>query len=148
MSVSLIWFPIIKNLIEAEIKPGSRLYVSWDRTQWKQNHLFMAAVIWQKRAWPIYWQFLSKQGSTNLVQQQALLRPVLKLLSSYEIVVIGDREFRSVQLAQWLDERGVYFALRQKHNTYIQIETQQYKPLNTLGIGTRSETRHQVSKSN
>ena len=28
LSVSLIWFPIIKNLIEAEIKPGSRLYVS------------------------------------------------------------------------------------------------------------------------
>ena len=94
----------------------------------------MAAVIWQKRAWPIYWQFLSKQESTNLVQQQALLRPVFKLLSSYEIVVIRDRGFRSVRLAQWLDERGVYFALRQKHNTYIQIETQQYNSLNTLGL--------------
>lgn len=27
LSVALIWFPIIKNLIEAKIKPGSRLYV-------------------------------------------------------------------------------------------------------------------------
>ncbi|PSP17716.1 MAG: hypothetical protein BRC52_13150 [Cyanobacteria bacterium SW_5_48_44] len=28
LSVALIWFPIIKNLIEAKIKLGSRLYVS------------------------------------------------------------------------------------------------------------------------
>lgn len=64
--------------------------VAIDRTQGKENNLFMASVIWEKRAMPIYWQFLDKQGSSNLAEQQALLRPVLRLLRGYEIVVIGD----------------------------------------------------------
>jgi len=55
-----------------------------------------------------------KRGSSNLTEQKALLSPVLRLLKGYEVIVLGDREFRSVRLAQWLDVQGVYFALRQK----------------------------------
>ncbi|MEW5861840.1 MAG: hypothetical protein AB1861_31420 [Cyanobacteriota bacterium] len=51
--------------------------------------MFVVSIIWEKRAWPIYWQFLAHTGSSNLAQQQALLRPVCRLLKGYEIVVIG-----------------------------------------------------------
>jgi len=59
---------------------------------------------------------------------------VLRLLRSYEIVVIGDREFRSVELANWLQQRNVYFAFRQKQDNYIQRPGQDYQPLHSLGL--------------
>jgi hypothetical protein len=96
--------------------------------------LFVVSVIWDKRAWPIYWQFLSHTGSSKLAQQQALLRPVFRLLKGYEIVVIGDREFRSVELAYWLKQKKVYFALRQKQGSYIKLRGQEYQKLNELGL--------------
>jgi hypothetical protein len=91
LSIPLLWFPLIKCILLTQIPPGNRVIVALDRTQWKQNNLFVVSVIWDKRAWPIYWQFLSHTGSSKLAQQQALLRPVFRLLKGYEIVVIGDR---------------------------------------------------------
>jgi hypothetical protein len=119
LSIPLLWFPLIKCILLTQIQPGTQVIVALDRTQWKENNLFVVSVIWHKRAWPIYWQFLEHQGSSNLAQQQALLRPVLRLLKAYEVVVVGDREFRSVELAYWLKRKKVYFALRQKQGNYI-----------------------------
>ena len=79
-------------------------------------------------------QFLDKRGSSNLAEQKALLRPVLRLLKGYEVVVLGDREFRSIELANWLEERDVYFALRQKQSTYIKQEGQDYQLLSSIGL--------------
>lgn len=134
LSLPLLWFPLIKCILRTHVKKASRLIVAIDRTQWKQNNLFMASVIWEKRAWPLYWQFLDKQGSSNLAEQKALLRPVLRLLKSYEVIVLGDREFRSIELANWLDQNDAYFALRQKQGTYIQQEGQNYQRLDSLGL--------------
>lgn len=134
LSLPLLWFPLVKCILRTHIKKNSRVIVAIDRTQWKRNNLFMASVIWEKRAIPIYWQFLNKQGSSNLAQQKALLRPVFRLLKAYEVVVVGDREFRSVELANWLQEKNVYFALRQKQGNYIQFEGQDYQQLTSIGL--------------
>jgi len=134
LSIPLLWFPLIKSILLTQIRPGTQIIVPLDRTQWKQNNLFVVSVILDKRAWPIYWQFLSHTGSSNLAQQQALLRPVLRLLKNYEIVVVGDREFRSVELAHWLKQKKVYFALRQKQGSYIKPRGQEYKKLSELGL--------------
>ncbi|HEY9830465.1 MAG TPA: IS4 family transposase [Stenomitos sp.] len=134
LSIPLLWFPLIKCILLTQISPTNRVIVALDRTQWKQNNLFVVSVIWDKRAWPIYWQFLSHTGSSNLAQQQALLRPVFRLLKGYEIVVIGDREFRSVELAYWLKQKKVYFALRLKQGSYIKLRGQEYQKLNELGL--------------
>ena len=134
LSIPLLWFPLIKSILFNQIPPDTRMIVALDRTQWKENNLFVVSVIWNKRAWPIYWQFLSHKGCSNLAQQQALLRPVFRLLKGYEIVVIGDREFRSVELAYWLKQKKVYFALRQKQGSYIQLKGQEYQKLSELGL--------------
>jgi hypothetical protein len=134
LSIPLLWFPLIKCILLTQIQPGTQVIVALDRTQWKENNLFVVSVIWHKRAWPIYWQFLEHQGSSNLAQQQALLRPVLRLLKAYEVVVVGDREFRSVELAYWLKRKKVYFALRQKQGNYIKLKGQDYQKLNELGL--------------
>ena len=39
---------------------------------------------------PIYWLLLSKKGSSNFYEQVATIRPVLRLLKEYKLVVIGD----------------------------------------------------------
>ena len=134
LSIPLLWFPLIKRIILTQIPPGTRVIIALDRTQWRSNNLFVVSIIWDKRAWPIYWQFLSHKGSSNLAQQQALLRPVLRLLKGYELVVIGDREIRSVELAYWLKKKKVYFALRLKQGSYIQLKGQEYQKLNELGL--------------
>ncbi len=67
-SVVLIWLPIIKGIIRTQMKIGNQLILTVDRTQWRTNNLLMVSVIWSKRAWPVYWQFIPKKGSSNLDQ--------------------------------------------------------------------------------
>ena len=62
---------------------------------------------------------LAKHGCSNLLEQKALIRPVLQLFKGYRILVLGDREFHSIKLANWLHSKKVAFVLRQKHTTYI-----------------------------
>jgi hypothetical protein len=134
LSVPIIWFPIIEAIIKLKFNLGERLYLAIDRTQWKDLNLFLVALIIDRRGIPIYWQFLDKRGSSNLVEQQALLRPVLKLLKKYELVIVGDREFHSVTLAAWLNQKKVYFVFRQKKDTNIKFPRKAYQQLNTLGL--------------
>jgi uncharacterized membrane protein len=67
-SLSLLWFPLIKKIISTQFKKGNRLIITIDRTQWKNNNISMASVIWKKRALPIYWLLLSKKGSSNFYE--------------------------------------------------------------------------------
>lgn len=134
LSVPLLWFPLIKYILKTQIPLKSRVVVPLDRTQWKTNNLLMVSVIWKKRAFPLYWQFLQKAGSSNLYEQIAVIRPVIKLLKGYEVVIIGDREFRSVELAYWLKTKKVKFALRQKQDTYIRQQSDNFKLLSELGL--------------
>jgi Transposase DDE domain len=132
LSIPLIWFPIIEAVIKVKIQSGKRLYLAIDRTQWKDKNLFLVAVIYKRHGLPIYWQFLEKRGASNLAEQKALLRPVFKLLKSYELVILGDREFHSVELAQWLLSQKVFYVFRQKKDTFIKLKRQPYQQLNSF----------------
>lgn len=68
LSIPLLWFPLIRSIILTQIQPGTQVIVPLDRTQWKQNNLFVVSIIWDKRAWPIYWQFMEHSGSSNLAR--------------------------------------------------------------------------------
>lgn len=130
LDISLIWLPIIKVIIDniqsnprnkARTKKGSKqvLYLAIDRTQWAENNVFVVAAILNKRAIPIYWIMLDKKGCSNLEEQQQLIRPAVALLSNYQIVLLGDREFRGVHLAAWLTQLKIKYVFRIKGDTYI-----------------------------
>ena len=130
LDISLIWLPIVKVIIDniqsnpktkARTKKDSKqvLYLAIDRTQWAENNVFVVAAILNKRAIPIYWIMLDKKGCSNLEEQQQLIRPALTLLSNYQIVLLGDREFRGVHLAAWLTQLKVKYVFRIKGDTYI-----------------------------
>ena len=104
----------------------------------------MVSVIWKKRALPVYWLLLSKKGSSNFYEQMATIRPVLRLLKEYELVVIGDREYRSTALASWLIKKKISFVLRLNKNTLIKPRYRKYQALSTLNI--RPGVRAKYSK--
>ena len=69
-----------------------------------------------------------------MYEQVATIRPVLKLLKDYKLVVIGDREYRSTALALWLTKKKIDFILRLNKNTKIKPRYKKYQSLNSLDI--------------
>ncbi len=152
LSAKLLWFPIIQQILKQEFRPHTSnrkqrrrsqklklihqgyLLLILDRTQWQNRNLMVLSLAWGHHAIPVYWQLLPKRGNSSLAEQKKVIAPVLRLLRSYPVLVLGDREFHSVQLANWLEERKVDFALRQKKGTCLQDDDAVYRPLKDLGV--------------
>jgi hypothetical protein len=134
LTVEKIWFPIIKEWLEKYFTHGKIIYIAIDRTNWSCINLFMISVIWDKRAFPIYFELLPKLGSSNISEQQNLLAKVIPLFKDYKVCVLGDREFCSVKLAKYLQYLGVYFCLRLKKNEFVEYEKDIWIELNNLGL--------------
>lgn len=153
LSVKLLWFPLLKYWIRQvqtghgfnrdqrcqlrKLKHHKHGYwiVAIDRTQWKGRNVFMVSLVWGTHALPVYWEVLKQAGNSDLNTQKRLLKSVLPLFKHYRVLVLGDREFHSPKLAQWLDQRGVSFALRQKKDFHFQEAKQEdYQVLKDLGF--------------
>jgi hypothetical protein len=116
------------------VEANDTVYLVIDRTSWGVINILMVSIVYDHRAWPVYWRFLEKKGNSNLSEQQEVLSQSLALLSEYIIVVLGDREFCSPKLGNWLSKRGAYFCLRQKCNTKIPKSNGFYQELRDLGL--------------
>lgn len=112
LTISLVWFAIVKYLLHSYFTNSKELLIVIDRTQWRDLNLLMVSLVWNSRAIPLNWQFLPDKGNSNFNQQQALFTTVLALLKNYKVTVLGDREFCSVELGQWLDNQGLAICLR------------------------------------
>jgi Transposase DDE domain len=135
LNIKLLWFPLLKQWVKkSKYCQGKKLIIAMDRTQWRSENIFMVSLIEDKRAIPIYWEILSKRGCSNLPEQQALISPLLRLFKGYQLLLLGDREFHSVRLANWLHSKKINFVLRQKQGTYIRHQNQPYQRLETLGL--------------
>jgi hypothetical protein len=132
---SLLW-PIITYWLENSVPKKSKqeLYLAIDRSQWKNINLLMVSVIWSKRAIPLAWRLLPHLGNSNQEEQESVLSSVLRRFNDYQIVVLGDREFCSLDLATWLQARNVGFCLRLKKATCLEVENQIWQRLDELPI--------------
>lgn len=129
-----IWFPILSVWLALNFPESKELHLAIDRTQWTGVNLLVVSLIYQKRAIPVYCEMLPKQGSSNLAEQQRVLSLVFPLFKKYKIILLGDREFCSVGLAQWLREQpNTYFCLRLRKNEYIEIEPNIWIQLKEIG---------------
>lgn len=115
-----VWFPIAKQWIKRQIPREQTLQIVLDRTQWQDHNLFMVSLVYQNRAMPLYWMWLDKQGQSSLSDQQKMLRPVFRLLKKHRFVLLGDREFHSIELAAWCVEKNVSFVFRLPKSTTVQ----------------------------
>ncbi len=55
------------------------------------TNILMIGLAWRKRALPIYWHILSHKCASNLSEQKAVIRPILRLLKGYKVIIIADR---------------------------------------------------------
>jgi hypothetical protein len=134
LTIEKIWLPLVTTWLETLFTSSQIIYVVIDRTNWACVNLFMISVVWDKRAFPIYFELLPKLGSSNIDEQKAILSKVLPVLKNYQICVLGDREFCSVKLASWLQEWNVYFCLRLKKNHFVSRQTDVWLELKDLGL--------------
>ena len=112
LTISLIWFPLITYWLTTYCSVGQTLSVAIERTQWGCINLFTIALIWQKRAIPLYWCLLPKLGSSNLQEQTLALEQVLPLLKEYKLIVLADREFCSVDARILAESNGYIFLFK------------------------------------
>lgn len=117
-----LWFPIIEQWLALNFAENQPLYLVIDRTSWAKINLIMISVVYDKRAIPIYFELLPKIGSSNEVEQKRLFSQVFSLFKQYKIIVLGDREFCSIKLANWLREQKVQFCLRLKKSEFVEAE--------------------------
>ncbi len=126
---------MLRVFLGEQLTSGCTVYVAIDRTTWGDINLLMASIVWKGRAIPLYWQRMETLGNSHYDEQTAFLSVALPILASYRVVVLGDREFCSVDLARWLGQQGHYFCLRQKKSTYVLIEDKPWLKLSQLGLG-------------
>ena len=134
LTITLIWFPLISYWLTTYCSVGQTLSIAIDRSQWGCINLFTIALIWQRRAIPLYWCILPKLGNSNLSEQTLALQQVLPILKEYKVIVLGDREFCSVDLGSWLKTRGVSFCLRLKKNHCVETENLIWERLDAVGV--------------
>ena len=134
LTIEKIWFPIVEEYLKTYFTDSQIIYVAIDRTNWGRINLFMVSLIWDKRSFPIYWTLLPKLGSSNIKEQKSILSKVIPILKNYKICVLGDREFCSIKLANYLQDLGVYFCLRLKKNQFVEYKKDNWIQLNDLGL--------------
>ncbi|MCL2938505.1 MAG: hypothetical protein MGU50_19150 [Trichodesmium sp. MAG_R02] len=100
-SLALFWFPLVKKIIENLFSFSSELVLILDRTQWQNTNILMISLAWKKMAIPLYWKILTHKGASNLTEQKAVIRPVIRLLKDQKIIMTADREYHSIFLSHW-----------------------------------------------
>jgi len=80
----------------------------------------MVSLVWDKRALPLYC-FLPKLGSSNLSEQKSSDSGSITVIQGYKVVVLGDREFCSVDLVPGSGTK-MCSVLSLKRDEFIQIE--------------------------
>ncbi|NEP54605.1 MAG: IS4 family transposase [Moorea sp. SIO3C2] len=134
LGIEQIWWPILKSILIELIEPDQVVYIAIDRTSWSCINILIVSLIWDKRAWPIFWTILDKKGSSNYEEQKEILSKALSQLKDYKTVVLGDREFCGVKLGYWLSKQAVDFCLRLKKSTFVEAETDLLIELRNLGL--------------
>lgn len=133
-NVETIWLPLINHWLKMRLPNPQTVHIAIDRTRWQLINVLVISLIWQRRAIPLYVELLPKKGNSNLVEQTSALAKVLPILSIYHVIVLGDREFCSIDLASWLREKNVSFCFRLKKSHYIEVENEIWLQLKDLGL--------------
>ena len=107
------------EVIARQFKAGSQLVIALDRTQWKEYNVLMVSDLVQKRAFPIFWTLLDKHGASNLVEQQQVLRPVIRLLKRYKLVILGSARISQYRAGTIVTPQAFEFCYPSKKQHYF-----------------------------
>lgn len=98
--------PIVKQALHGLAHQRVQLLI--DRVLLRGEHnILVLSIGFRRRSIPLIWKALEHRGSSNLEDQQGLIRAAVALLpESVRISVHGDSEFRSQELFAWLRTQG------------------------------------------
>lgn len=120
-------YPIIARFIfKLFFSDTQKIYLTIDRTNWywgKQKiNIFMLGVAYEGIAIPLFWTCLPKAGSSNIKEQKKLINRFIKEFGTHQILgLLGDREFGSGGLFNWLNKKKIPFYIRIKEGSLTQI---------------------------
>jgi len=121
------WYqPIAQHWLEAQAACLGEVRLIVDGTKVGFGHqLLMVSLAYRRRAIPIAWTWVPYvRGHSSAFKQLALLNYVRTLLPvGSAIFIVGDCEFGSVEVLDWLDQWHWFYALRQKSDTCLWLES-------------------------
>ncbi len=117
---------IARLLFKLFFSDTQKVYLTIDRTNWywgKQKiNIFMLGIAYEGIAIPLFWTCLPKAGNSNIKEQKALISRFLKSFGSFQILgLLGEREFGSGGLFNWLNKKNIPFYIRIKEGSITQI---------------------------
>ncbi len=138
ISPSIILVPLI-CLMRPILEKLPELTLIMDRTDWEKRckyiNILSVAASYKGRALPLFWIVTGRKGNSSLDQWKRVLTPVIEALQKMEwlsgkhINVLGDREFASPKLAEWLKTtyKNVDATLRMKASMYLSSDSEDEK---------------------
>ncbi len=123
--------PISKRVLATLSKSSKQpLMILMDRSMINDTlNLLWMSVGFGGRALPLGWMLVPHEGNSDLKLQQELLSWLKEILpAKAKAVIVADREFHSIRLAEWLEkELKLDYALRIKAGTYIEFDGEMLK---------------------
>jgi hypothetical protein len=134
--------PIAKRVLETVSKSSNEegLMILLDRSMINDTlNLLWISVGFGGRALPLGWVKVPHEGNSDLPLQQELLSWLKEVLpADAKVVIVADREFHSIRLAEWLEkELKLDYALRIKAGTYIEFDGELLK---TSAVAVKGES--------
>lgn len=118
--------PIAKKVLRSISRSGRvEIHALMDRSMINDTiNLLHISVAYHGRALPLGWVRVPHEGSSDLKLQQKLLTWFKQCLPrKAQAVIVADREFHSIHLAEWIEkDLGLSFALRIKAGTTIEYD--------------------------
>jgi hypothetical protein len=65
LTIDKIWFSIMKTFLETYFRNEKLIYILMNRIAWGHINLFMINIVWDQRAFPIYFELLPKLGRSS-----------------------------------------------------------------------------------
>lgn len=118
---------------------GQRLYLVLDTTTLAGRLVMIRlSLVYRGRAVPLVWQVYERKSvSLPFKAYQGVLAHARRLLpAACEVVLLGDRGFRTTQLMRWctMQAHPWHFRLRLKGNQIILLASGEERALGTLGL--------------
>lgn len=116
--------PVSKRVL-ATLGKNQPLMILMDRSMINDTlNLLWISVGFQGRALPLGWVLVPHEGNSDLALQQKILSWLKEILPpAAKAVIVADREFHSIRLAQWLEEElQLDYVLRIKAGTYLELD--------------------------
>src|SRR5436853_947678 len=115
--------PITRRILK-KFSKRQQLLIVMDRSLIEDKlNLLHLAVVFCGRALPLGWIKVAGKGTSQLAEQQELLSWLKRCLPAQaKVIIIADREFHSIHLANWIEQDlGWHFILRIQSKTQVAV---------------------------